>query len=85
MTAVIVFAFDPVDELDGQVGVIAAESDLARRLVAEFRVELVEAYCTDSMRFVAGSAAYQAAGDALRTARGQVGVRKVRPPPRREH
>jgi hypothetical protein len=77
--AVIVFAFDPVDELEGRVGVIAAEPDLARRLIAEHRAELVEPYCNDTMRFVAGSAAHQAAGDALRAARDRIGVRKVRP------
>jgi len=81
--AVIVFAFDPVDELEGRVGVIAAEPDLAQRLVTEHRAELVEPYCNDTMRFVAGSAAFVAARDALRAARGRVAVRKVQPAARR--
>jgi hypothetical protein len=85
MTAlVIVFAFDPVDELEGRVGVIAAEPELGGRLLSEHRAELVETHCTDSMRFVAGSEAYLAAREALRAARTRVGVTRVRPAPRRE-
>ena len=73
----IICAFDPVDELDGKAGVFAVDAELAGRLVAEHRVELVRDYASDSMRFVPGSEAYIAAREALRHRRSNVG-RRVR-------
>lgn len=80
MSVVIVFAYDPVEELGGRVGVIVADAEVAERLVAEHLVELAEAHCSDALRFVAGSTAYAAARDELRAARNRIGVRKARTP-----
>ncbi|HXD06917.1 MAG TPA: hypothetical protein VN680_12760 [Burkholderiaceae bacterium] len=66
---VIVCAFDPVDELAGQAGVLVVDAELGGRLVAEHRVELATEHPTDSLRFVPGSAAYVKARDALRARR----------------
>jgi len=66
---VIICAFDPVDELEGRSGVLGVEAELGGRLIAEHRAELVETYRSDSMRFVAGSTAFNAARDALRARR----------------
>jgi hypothetical protein len=79
MSTVIVFAFDPVDELDGRAGVLVVEDELAGRLIAEHRAERVEEHCTDSLRYVTGSAANLEAAAALR---GLVGVRRVQVKPR---
>ena len=76
--AIVIFAFDPVDELEGRVGVIATEPEVGQRLVDEHRAEFIDAHRNESLRFVAGSPAYLAARDALRAARDRVVVRKVR-------
>lgn len=75
---VVIFAFDPVEELDGGAGLLSVAEELADRLVAESRAERIDGHQNDSLRFVTGSAANLAAGDALRAKRGHVGVRKVR-------
>jgi hypothetical protein len=64
-----VFAFDPVDELAGEQGVLMLNPVLAARLVAEHRVELVEPHLAHALRFVAGSPAHEHARQALRDAR----------------
>ena len=74
---VIIFAFDPVDELQGRTGALPADAELAGRLIAEHRAELVETYIADSMRYVSGSDSFNAARDALRAARASA-MRKVR-------
>jgi hypothetical protein len=75
---VIIFAFDPVDELEGGAGALVADAELGHRLVAEHRAELLDVRGRESNRYVIGSAAHAAARDELRTARGRVGVRKGR-------
>lgn len=67
---VIVYAFDPVDELEARSGVLAVEAVLGHRLIAEHRAELMAGHANESMRYVRGSTAHQHAHDALRAARG---------------
>lgn len=67
--AVIVCAFDPVAELGGRQGVFTVPAPLAQRLIREHRVEAVVGRVSDELRFVPGSAAFLAAGRALREAR----------------
>lgn len=69
---VIVYAFDPVDELDGALGLLVLSADLAGRLIGEHRVEAVGAHVHAPLRFVTGSAANVAARQALRDAREAV-------------
>jgi hypothetical protein len=79
MSTVVIFAFDPVDELDGRAGVLVVADELAGRLIAEHRAERVDEYCNDSLRYVTGSAANLEAAAALR---GLVGVRRVQVKPK---
>ena len=79
---VVVFAFDPVDELEGRAGVLVVADDLAERLVAEHRAELLEAHRNESMRYVTGSAANLEAAAALRASHGLLGVRRVQVKPK---
>jgi len=66
----IVFAFDPVPELEDRVGFMSCTPEVAARLVDAHRVETMDARrATDGLRYVAGSAAWSAARDALRAAR----------------
>jgi len=81
---VLVYAFDPIDELGGVTGVQPVPDELAGRLIAEFRAELIESHLNDSQRFVAGSPQHEAARLALRARRGEVGVRKVQRAPKLE-
>ena len=67
--AVLVYAFDPVDELAGGVGLLAIDAELAGRLAAEQRVELVEEHANDPGRYLTGHPANDAARAALRSAR----------------
>jgi hypothetical protein len=82
MRTVILFAFDPVDELEGRAGVLVVAEDLAVRLLEERRAELLEDHRNKSMRYVTGSAANLEAAAALRSARGLVGVRRVQVKPK---
>lgn len=66
---VIVYAFDPVEELDHARGLLVLSAELAGRLAAEHRVEVVGEHIHASLRFVEGSAAHAAAREALRAAR----------------
>jgi hypothetical protein len=77
MSSVVIFAFDPVDELEGRSGVIVCAGDLAGRLIAEHRAEDLESHRNESMRYVTGSAANLEAAAALRASRGLVAVRRV--------
>ena len=79
MNSVVVFAFDPVDELEGRSGVLVVADDLAERLIAEHRAELLEDHRDEAMRYVVGSAANLEAAAALR---GLVGVRRVQVKPK---
>lgn len=82
--AVLLFAFDPVDELDGHEGLLTAEAPLAELLIAEHRAERIEDHATVSMRYVRGSDAHAAARDALRAARAeQLAAGDAPPAPRR--
>jgi hypothetical protein len=72
---VIVYAFDPVAELRDAMGLLVLSAELAGRLVAEHRVEVVGDHINAPLRFVAGSAANVAARDALRAARAGPGTR----------
>jgi len=66
----LLYAHDPVPELDERVGLMIVEAALAATLVAECRAEAVDRVSNnDSMRFVDGSPANLAARDALRQAR----------------
>lgn len=69
--AVLVYAFDPVEELGGASGLLGLPAQTARRLIAEHRVEEVAPHVADALRFVAGSPAHEAARQALRDARGE--------------
>lgn len=80
---VIVFAFDPVEELEGRCGMLQADAELGGRLVAEHRAELPGGHAGDSMRYVTGSAAFAGARDALRSLRATT-VRKARKPAKLE-
>ena len=75
---VIVFAFDPVEELQDGTGLLPADAELAERLVAEHRAERPQDHAGESMRYVAGSAAFNSARDALRSARDTSPPRKAR-------
>ena len=66
---VIVFAFDPVAELDDATGLLVLSAELAGRLIAEHRAEPTAPHLGHPMRFVVGSHAYTAARQALRDAR----------------
>lgn len=83
MNTVIVFAFEPVDELEGRSGIAVVDAELAALLIAEHRAELMEGHQTESMRYVTGSAAYVGAAAELRAARGLAGVRRVQVTPKR--
>lgn len=81
MTTVIVFAFEPVPELEGRSGVCVVTEALGARLIEEGRAEDLEAHRSDSMRYVTGSAANLDAAAALRESRdtrGLVSVRSVK-------
>ena len=67
----IVYAYDPVDELQGRTGVLPAPRALADQLVAEHRVERLGSHIGSPMRFTPGTPAFQAAREALRKARGE--------------
>ena len=67
----IVYAFDPVEELENRSGLLPVPTEQAERLVAEHRVERVSEHTNSSMRYVAGTNANEAARDALRAARGE--------------
>jgi hypothetical protein len=80
MSAVLIFAFDPVYELGGCKGVLLVDAEQAARLVAEHKAEMLEEHRHESMRYVTGSAANLEAGEALRAlraARDQVGVDRM--------
>jgi hypothetical protein len=82
MTTTIVFAFEPVPELEGRSGVCVVDHVLAEQLIAEGRAEDFEAHRGESMRYVTGSAANVAAAAqaaAQRDTRGLVSVRRVLP------
>jgi hypothetical protein len=68
---VIVFAFDPVEELGGVRGLLVLSAELAGRLIAEHRVESAAAHFGSPLRFVVGSEAHRQAGQALRELREQ--------------
>jgi hypothetical protein len=81
---VMVFAHDPVAELNGAAGAILVEPELAERLVDECRAERIDASTiNDSLRFVAGSPANLAARAALQRAREALPARKRRAPAER--
>jgi hypothetical protein len=87
---VFVFAFDPIEELEGREGVLLVRPELAESLIARHHAEDLEAHGKESMRFVAGSPAHAAARDALRAARAAApaanapsGPRKARAPAKR--
>jgi hypothetical protein len=69
MSLVLVFAFDPVPELEERAGLLPCAPELAARLVAEHRVEALEPHrSAEHLRYVAGSPAWAAARAALRQA-----------------
>jgi hypothetical protein len=92
MTLVIVFAFDPVAELDDRTGLLPCASDLAERLIAEHRVERPGVHVHEALRYMRGSLAHAAARDELRRARSAIpepgadppSPRRGRPPKARE-
>lgn len=67
----IVYAFDPVGELGDALGILVLPAELAARLVAERRVELMREHAGEALRYVSGSLAHEAARQALRMARAQ--------------
>jgi hypothetical protein len=75
---VIVFAFDPIDELGDAHGLLVLSAELAGRLIAEHRAEATAPHIASPMRFVVGSAAHDAAREALRAAREADAARSVR-------
>lgn len=66
---VLVFAFDPVLELGGQMGILCLPRAQADRLVAEHLLEETAPHVSIPMRYVPGSPAFAAAREALRQAR----------------
>jgi len=76
----LLYAHDPVPELDERVGLMIVEAPLAAQLIAEHRAEAVDRVSNnESMRFVEGSPANLAARDALRQAHeAAAGARKRR-------
>lgn len=76
-TNVILYAFDPIHELEGRSGIVVVERALAERLIAEHRAESMETHRNEAMRYVTGSAANLAAAASMRDARGLVPVRRV--------
>jgi hypothetical protein len=75
---VLVYAFEPLPELDGRSGVIALDAADADTLVAALRVERIEPHCNEAMRYVEGSDANRAARDALHAAHRQAAARARR-------
>lgn len=67
----IVYAFDPLDELEHARGILALPAELAGRLIAEHRVEAMAEHAGEALRYVAGSSAHEAARQALRLARAK--------------
>jgi hypothetical protein len=69
MSAVLVFAFDPVPEFGNRVGIIACDDEaVAARLLAAHRVERMDQHACEPLRYVAGSPAHAAACAQLRAA-----------------
>jgi hypothetical protein len=86
MSTVIVFVFEPVPELQGRTGMCVVEAALAARLIDEALAEDPGKHAGDSLRYVTGSAAHDAAAAALRESRdtlGLVSVRRVQPAAKR--
>jgi len=82
-TPVLIFAFDPIEELGGRAGVLAVEPALAETILAERRAERIEDHATLSMRYISGSPEHAAARDALRAARAELIAEASPPAPRR--
>jgi hypothetical protein len=84
MGTVLLYAFEPVEELEGRAGVAVVEEVLAKRLIEEHRAERIEDHATCSMRYVRGSPEHLRAANELREARDTRGLVEVRGVTRRK-